>query len=547
MATEQDKEEILRLRSRSADYLAHAKPWMFYLLSYEGGPDYISSETIFKHMREHDEDYRDRLARAIYQNYCQPLVDFVPEFIYSQPIERKPPDTLSKAFEAFKKNVDRIGTTLDEFMRSATESARIFGHVWVLLDKPKIPEDLRGKVVSMQHAEEYGMDKPYVVLVSPLEVFDSVFDSTGLLVYIKRVQVFDELLGTGDRRTIERYTEWYTDHVQITDVDITKDEAGELASTQTMENVWGVIPWVQHFHKHSKRNKDTGISFLASIAFGNQRVANLTSLIDEFLYRQAFNLLMQEQNTAVPQKGSSSEGSIGTSNVLEYPKGAKEPAYLTPPAEPAEFIQSERAQTVQEMYRQASQDVINELFSKTSGDSKKQSFARAIPVIARQADKCQQTESRMFHLWAQMQGGSWAGGKIAYRDDYSVTNLMDLILQLTSIFRSLKVPSPTFWREEWLRIIREFDGRIDPETMRKIIDEIAAVDDEDILKLTSGPSDVKAGPNMPATANMLQGQMQETLATDRKIAMESGSAADTKEAVPDKNRRAKTGTASAAA
>lgn len=537
MPTPAEAKELERLRSQSDDYAAHADQWRFYLLSYEGGPEYISSQTIFKHTREHNEDYLDRMSRAIYQNYCQPLVDFVPEFIFSQPIERRPPVGLAKAFDAFVANVDRMGTPLDEFMREATESARIFGHVWIQLDKPKIPSDLQGTVVSMRQAESYGIDKPYLVFVSPLEVLDAVFNHFGMPTYLKRLQEFTDMRPNG-RRRIQRYSEWYDEYVMVTDVDVTESEE-RILSADVFENAWGFIPWVQHFYKHSKRNKDVGLSFLANIAFGNRRVANLSSLIDEFLYRQAFNILMMERDNAIPQQGATTEGAVGTSNVLDYPKGAKAPAYLTPPVDPASFIQSERAATVAEMYRQAAQDVINELFTGQSGDSKKQSFARTIPVIARQADQCQQTEHRVFDMWAKMQGATWEGGKVAYRDDYSVTNIMDLILQLTSIFKSLKVLSPTFWREEWVRIIREFDGKIAPETMRVIIDEIEAVDDDEILEMAKGgKGDVQASTDMPSAANMIQGQEQEMMGTDRRIAMKDGTMADTKESVPDRNRRA---------
>jgi hypothetical protein len=537
-----NQEEIERLRSVHPDYKDASPNWLFFLRSYEGGKDYVSEETLFTHFRENSADFKDRLKRAHYQNYCQPLTDFVPDFIYASEIERDP-GSLKPRFDNFIKNVNRSGTSLTEFMREVVEDARMYGHVFVQVDKPSLPPSLQvlGKVtVSVAQARRLKLD-PYFIKVTPLEVLDWVTDGDGKYVYLKRQEIVDVLEGR-TRRRYERYTEWYTDSYTITKIDITDGDSldkAKLVAPATFPNTLGEIPFVKVVYKGSKSNKDLSSSFLADIAPQNRSVFNLTSLIDEFLYRQCFNVMAMPQNTSITTKDTV-EGQIGTSNVIEFPDQAShQPFYLSPPVQPAEFIQREREAIVQEMYRTAAQDIASELFSVSnrSGDAARQAFGRQVPVIARQADSLQQAEHQMFRLWAALQGDTWAG-KIAYKDDYSVTSMMDLILQFSSIFTTAKVLSPTFIREEWKRLVREYDGKLTPEQLEKIVREIDAASDDDILDLIKGQSDVKAAAGVPSTANMTQGRNQQGQ-SDKKRSLRTGDRSHTKEAQRDANKQAK--------
>lgn len=543
--SEAAQREIERLRSEHPDYEAMEERWEFFLSAYEGGPDYVSEETLFRHQREHSEDFQDRLKRAVYANYCQPLVDFVPEFIYSQGVHRVPPKELKKVFDNFKSNVDRSGTELNAFMEQVAEDARIFGHTWVGIDKVPLPDN-EELPLSDARAEELGIKVPYFYLVRPLEVLDWVTDQFGNYLYIKRREIYWEKTGRRGQpfRKVERYTEWTLDDIKVSKIDITEDSAGKLLPKLRMPNKWNLIPFVQFFYKRSKVNKDMGISFLNDIAYQNRSVFNYTSYLDEFLARQCFNLLAMETDTAVPTRDRA-EGRIGSNNVLYVPKNAQHmPEYVTPPVDPADFIQSERAAAIKEMYRQAAQDIMAEIFSGSdipSADAQKQAFSRTIPMIAKMADMMQFGEVSLWTIWSTMQDQKWDEGVIAYRDDYSVTNVQDLLLQLSTIFNNIRVISPTFIREEWKRIINEFDGKIPPETLTKIHQEIDKMSDEKLTDLFKTPADIKAAVGVPSTADMMQGRAQKQLGTDRRISLATGNRASTKEGNPDANRRARSG------
>ena len=538
-AEERDLEEIKRLQSSRSDYDAKVDDWQFMLRSYEGGFEYVGQDTLFTHTREHKDDYAARLKRAHFQNYCQPIVDFVPDFIYQSPIERQPDAANRAAFGPFVKNVNRAGADMQEFMRDVAEDARTFGHVWVEAAKPAVPEGVDLANVSLAQARQLNL-MPYFVKVLPTEVLDWVIDENGTCVYIKRKQTLDILIGR-KRQSIERYTEYYVDYWKVTDVNVDDEQHPKIVDTKDGENTLGQVPYVFVPHKRSKTNSDFGKSAIADIAYQNRDVFNLTSLIGEFLYRQAFNILAVATVASVPSKGAAVEEEVGAGNIFEYPAEAKHPpAYLAPSPEPAEFIQKERAETIQSMYRQAAQDISAELFagSNRSGDASKQAFGRQAPTIARFADVLQLAEQKLFQLWAKMQRREWTG-KIAYKDDYAVTNFQDLILQFTSIFRDCKVLSPTFIREEWKRLVREFDGKIEHGKMEKIVAEIEKISDDKIIDLIKNESaNGKAMPGVPSRANQVQAKHQQG-STDRRRSLQTGDRSSSKESVPDRNRRTK--------
>lgn len=539
-----NQDEIERLRRKSEDYNANVEKWLFFLKSYEGGAEYVNRDTLHQHRREHATDYDQRLLRAHYQNYCQPLVDFVPEYIFSQGVERSAPAELAAMWEQFQANCDRNGTSLNAFMQGVGEDARIFGMTFVQVDKLPLPADMDPNQVSVQMASDLGLEMPYLVNVRPFEVYDWRCDTKGNFLYLKRVEKYtdadDKNLGY---RELERYTEWMPKQYRVSIIDVTEKDKPELVSQAVKPNPWALVPFIPAYFKRSKSNKDLGHSFLQDIAGQNKHVFNLTSLIDEFLYRQCFNILAMPTRATVPTR-SSIEGDIGTGNVIEIPEEAKQkPEYISPPVDPAEFIQLERAETIQEMYRTAAQDIMSELFAgkARSGDSQKQSFSRTIPVINKTADMLEWVERRVAVLWAKMQDKEWGDGKISYKDDYSVTNLLDLLLQLSQIFSSVRLTAPTFVREEWKRVVREFDGKISHDQLEQIVKEIDGLSDADIKDLFKTPADVKAELGVPATSNLTQGQKQTRLGTDKRIGASTGSKAATKEAAPDANRRAKGG------
>lgn len=475
------KREIERLRSKHELYEKYSPLWHFFLQAYEGGRPMAAVEHIFRHPREHPDDFQERAKRLYYHNYCYPLVDFFTTFIYTETIQRDG-GANSVWFNEFIADVNGKGDSISDFMMMVSDEAQIFGMTYVLVDAPSADSrtiEKGGKQVPVETVadEKAAGIKPYWVTVRPTEVYDWVTDSFDRFSYLKRIEHQTRMSADMSKQKIERYTEWTPESILVSEVDVTEPEQPVLlVSKRVIPNALGVIPFHVARYKRSKTDKFMGLSFLNDIAWINREVMNLTSLLQEFLYRQCFNILAMEQDPNVPEI-EQMQGEISTANMLKYAQGTKAPSYITPPVEPAQFLQSERSANIMAMYKIAAQDTQNDLFNgvKSSGFAKAQSFQTTVPKIATRADTLQATERALLSLTLKYLGKEW-DGTIKYKDHYQITNLTDALAQLSTLFKDLQIPSKTFAQEQMKRMIHEFDGKMSPDQMKKVYSEIEAVD-----------------------------------------------------------------------
>ena len=480
---DKDKREIERLRGACALYQKYVPLWQFYLAAYEGGKDFASPSNIFRHPREHPDDFNERAKRLYYHNYCYPLVDFFTTFIFTETIQRDADDDGARDdYNAFVGNVNKKGEDITTFMTQVCDDMQIFGMSYVLVDAPAQPSENMTKA----QQEEQGIS-PYWVLVKPTEVLDWAHDSFDNFIYLKRVE-YQTRIGAGmGKQLVERYSEWSQSEIKISEIDVTNpDEPVLLSSGGVMGNKIGKIPFLVARYKRGKTDKFMGMSFLNDLAWIGREVMNLTSLLQEFLYRQCFNILAMERDPSVPEI-EQMQGEISTANMLKYATGTKAPAYITPPTQPAKFLQDERTSNIMAMYKIAAQDTQNDLFNggKSSGFSKAVSFQTTVPKIATRAETLEQMEMRLMALTFEFMGKEWKGS-VKYKDHYQITNLTDALSQLSTLFKDLQINSKTFAEMQMKRMIDEFDGKLTPDQRKKVYEEIEGIDwDEwfDTMKL----------------------------------------------------------------
>jgi len=478
----QETEEKLKLlRSTHEFYDVYYHDWKFYLNSYEGGNCVLTQDNLFKHARENDEDYLDRVKRAHFLNYTNVVVDFYTNFIFSDVIERDGRDN-DVFYQQFIKDVNRKGENIDNFMSQICTDLQIFGMVYVLVDSPSIDEISGaddGAIITQQFQEKNGI-RPYWILIQPDEILDWDTDDFGNYLYVKRRQ-YDVKMLAGSKRKYEKFTEWYPDRIETSLVDLTNPENPELLEFRTAQgNNVGEVPFISVIYKKSKKYKDMGVSFICDIAGNNREILNITSLIDEFLYRQCFNMLARERDSLLPFT-SADDSKFGTSNVIEYSRGGDPPQYITPPAQPAEFLQTEREKIIGEIYRQAIQDLRSDLANgeKSSGFSQAQSFSRTVPFIAARAETLERAENKLMSLTMKYYNDREWKGKVKYKDDYSVTNVSDATSHLLKLFKELALPSKTFAVLELKRLVQTLDGKIATEDLSKVFSEIDSLDFND--------------------------------------------------------------------
>lgn len=499
-----DSKELARLRSEHSLYTIYKSHWDLCMSAYEGGPDFCNELNIFRHFRENEDDFRDRSRRLHYINYCEQLVDFYTNFIFSETIDRNGGQN-QPWYDEFIKNVDQKGTSLEQYMRRISDETQIYGMCYTLVDTPPTPSQLQGQAITVQQAKDFKL-AAYWCYIRPTEVTDWVVDDFGNYQYVKRRQVYSEPDPTTNTiRIFEMYTEMYTSKTVVTKVDLTDPTHPQVLPAVTTPNTLNVIPLYTHRYKRSKRYPHMGNSFLRDFAYNNREIMNLTSLLQEFLYRQCFNVLVKEIESGIPIT-SQQDGILGTANVLEIPKGAEMPKYLSPPSDPAKFIAAERDSIKQEMFVRASEDAMNQLFNGqgASGFSKSQSFSKTVPFIAARADGLEHAENALMTITLKLEGKEW-DGRVLYKDHYDVTNLTDAMTQFVMITRDMQMPSETFTKTELKRIVKEFDGKLDSKTMEAVMSEIDAMNfktwQADQLEALVGAPSSPADQQMPKGTN----------------------------------------------
>lgn len=485
-----DSVELKRLRATHAVYQIYMSHWNLCMSAYEGGPEFANEMNIFRHFRENEDDFRDRTRRLHYINYCEQLVDFYTNFIFSETIDRDPGDNAAW-FNQFILDVDRCGTSLEEYMRRVSDESQIYGLVYTFIDAPPLPEGV--DTVSKQDEADLKM-RPYWVLMRPDEILDWTLDDFENFTYVKRREIISRPDPSGKIDVFERYTEMFQDHFQVTLVNITDATHPKVFAPITTPNDLGYIPVFVHRYKRSKRYPFMGNSFLRDFAYNNREIMNITSLLQEFLYRQCFNVLVKEIESSIPIT-SQQDGILGTANVLEIPKDAEFPRYLSPPADPAKFLQGERENIKNEMFARASQDAMTQMFNGqgASGFSKSQSFSKTVPFIAARAENLERAENVLFKMTLERINKDW-DGRIKYKDHYEITNLTDAMTQFVMITRDMFMPSETFDKAELKRFVKEFDGKLAPEVMAKVVSEIDSMD-YDAWKLVQQEALVKPAGN----------------------------------------------------
>lgn len=483
-----DEIEIKRLRSSNQLWNEYSINWAFYEAAFEGGDAFTTGNNLFKHTRETPDDYNDRVRRLHNQNYCEPLVSFYTNFIFSEVIDRNG-GTNQAFYDVFRKNVNHRGDSVADFMREVSDDCQIYGMSYVIVDAPVVDNT---KILTKQ--DEYDNKiAPYWCLVKPCEIKDWVVDQFGVFQYVKRMQITRRVGSTGPVTTapnpgmeeyttgldilsgistVEKYTEFYADRFVVTEVDVTEKDKPVLKTPVVTPNPIKEIPIAVARHKRSKSNPEMGLSFLIDFAKNNREILNLTSLEQEFLYRQAFNILVRQTDSSI-EMADQHEGVIGSANVMDYPLGVKAPAYVSPPADPAKYIEGKIARLKNDMYTRAAQDAMSELFNGegSSGFSQSQSFSKTVPFISSRADELEKLENNLMRLTMKWLNKEW-DGKIKYKDRYDLTNFSDALTQFQILARDLQIPSPVFVKAQLKRLAHEYDGKLSVEDSALIDQQI---------------------------------------------------------------------------
>jgi hypothetical protein len=434
------------------DYQETVNNWEYYIRSYNGGYDYMVGQYLHRYNLELDNEFNQRLANTPCDNHCKNIIQIYSSFLFRVRPSR---DFGSLADEPtinnFLKDADLEGNSLNAVIKQAQNYASIYGHCFLILDKPNVTTNTR--------AEELDQDiRPYLSIVTPENVLDWNYErqlnGKYELNYLKIREEVDKKGGTYMRV-------WYPDRIDT----IYMAEREEPRVIDTVDNMIGKIPAVILYNAKSHK-RGIGQSDLTDIADLQKAIYNEYSEMEQ---------LIRLTNHPSLVKTPSVNASAGAGAVIEMPDELEpnlKPYLLQPSGSSLQSIMDSIKNKVESINRIAHTGAVRTQKSGiSSGVALQTEFELLNARLSEKADNLQISEEQLFRLYALFQNGVF-DGEINYPDSFNIRDYAtDLMFYQQA--KAINVQSPTLSKE------------IDKEIAR------AVVDDDEKLNLIFNEIDIK--------------------------------------------------------
>jgi hypothetical protein len=419
------------------DYKENISNWEYYIRSYNGGYDYMIGQYLNRYNLELDNEFNQRLANTPLDNHCRNIVQIYSSFLFRvKPTRDFGSMAEEPSLQPFLKDADLEGNTFNAVIKQAQNYASIYGHCFLVLDKPAVQTRTK--------ADELNQDiRPYVSIVTPENVLDWNFKrEVNGKYYLDFLKVREEV--DKDGGTYMRM--WYPDRI---DTLYQKDEQ-EPSIIDTAENQIGKIPAVILYNSKSHK-RGLGMSDLTDISDLQKSIYNDYSEIEQ---------LIRLSNHPSLVKTPSVNASAGAGAIIEMPEEIDsnlKPYLLQPSGANLQSIMDSIKHKVEAINRIAHTGAVRTTKQQvSSGIALQTEFELLNARLSEKADNLEIAEEQLFRCYAMFQNTVF-DGEINYPDSF---NLKDYAydLQFYSMAKAMNLQSPTFNKE------------VDKEIVRSVID-----------------------------------------------------------------------------
>lgn len=370
------------------EYNNNVARWEFFLRSYMGGEEYKNGEYLTKYINEDKKEYSRRLELTPVDNHCRNIVHIYSSYLWRvSPVRNFNSLDGNPLLEYFLDDADMEGRSFNAFMKEAQIWASVYGHVWVMLDKPKSNAGTR--------AEELAQEiRPYVNLFTPENVLDWKWERMPSgryeLVYLK---VRESLIKESANETEQTIREWTKETIRLFEVENNE----EVKIIEEMENPLGMIPAV---FVPSQRSvvRGIGISDLTDIATMQKAIYQENSEIEQ---------LIRISNHPTLVKTTGTDASAGAGSVVNMPDDLDpnlKPYQIQPSGSNLDAIRASITDKVNAINRMAHMGAIRGTEAvTTSGIALQTEFQLLNARLAEKADLLELAEEQLWALFCRWQ------------------------------------------------------------------------------------------------------------------------------------------------
>ena len=432
------------------DYKESVSLWEYYIRSYNGGYDYMVGQYLNRYNLELDNEFNQRLANTPCDNHCKNIIQIYSSFLFRvKPSRNFGSMAEEPSLESFLKDADLDGNSFNAVIKQAQNYASIYGHSFLILDKPKVTTNTQ--------AEEIEQDiRPYISIITPENVLDWNFkrevNGKYTLDYLKIREEVDKNGGTYMRV-------WYLNRV---DTLYMKDDRTEPTVIDTADNLIGKIPAVILYNAKSHK-RGIGQSDLQDIADLQKSIYNEFSEIEQ---------LIRLTNHPSLVKTPSVNASAGAGAVIEMPDEMEpnlKPYLLQPSGQNLAQLMDSINHKVEAINRLAHTGAIRTTRNQiNSGIALQTEFELLNARLSEKADNLQIAEEQLFKLYSMFQNTEF-DGEINYPDTFNIRDYAsDLAFYQQA--KAINIESPTLQKEIDKEIARSVVD--DDEKLNIIFDEI---------------------------------------------------------------------------
>ena len=424
------------------DYQETINNWEYYIRSYNGGYDYMIGQYLNRYNLELDNEFNQRLANTPCDNHCKNIIQIYSSFLFRVRPSRDFGSMQDEAsLESFLKDADLEGNNLNSVIKQAQNYASIYGHCFMILDKPNVNTETQAQELEQNI-------RPYLSIVTPENVLDWNFErkvnGKYELNYLKIREEVDKDGGTYMRV-------WYPDRIDT----VYMAEREEPSLIDTVPNMIGKIPAVILYNSKSHK-RGIGQSDLTDIADLQKSIYNEYSEMEQ---------LIRLTNHPSLVKTPSVNASAGAGAIIEMPEEIEpnlKPYLLQPSGQNLQSIMDSINNKVQAINRIAHTDAIRTTQKQiSSGIALQTEFELLNARLSEKADNLELAEEQLFKLYADFQDTTF-DGVINYPDSFNIRDYAS-DLQFYQMAKAMNIQSPTFNKEvdkEIIKSVIEDDEKI---------------------------------------------------------------------------------------
>lgn len=414
-------------------YETHLPRWRYYYASFNGGFDYRKSslEMLRRYLNEElqpGQQYDNRLNYTALENSCKMVVDTYRAFLFRALPSRTLGNLANLPYiNSFLTDIDYDGSDIDGFMKEANSLAMIYGHCWVLVDKP-VTEN------AMTLAEEIELDvRPYTQLVTPENIMDWHYHRVlgkQTLVYLKMKEYEDE-----DTLKVKM---WTNDYVTRYSLD---KKTGKVTVLEETVNTIGIIPFIM-LKANPSHHKAYGISDLADVAKIQQAIFGLMSEAEQAIRISSHPSLVKTADT------EASAGAGAVINMSDNLPGDLKPYLLQPSSSNVDsIIKLLKEHQTMIMKMTHLEAVVGTKTVAKSGVALQTEFSMLNTRLGDKADSLERLEIKiweLFQIWADYKADDTF--LIEYKKKF---DLRDEVTDLTNLkaVRDMGISSDTLRKE----------------------------------------------------------------------------------------------------